>query len=173
MTKYLLSAAVALCALSATPASAATYMFAFAGAQFSGTGTFETSDTPDANGGVAILTTTGTVTNNNNGNTFNISGPTGFAGADNLLFPNAAQLVSFDGTSFIRPNGTEYNLYYSPGVAAYRLFTSNSQFFTLDSFTVELAGVVPEPASWALMIGGMGLVGGALRVRARKVALAA
>lgn len=32
----------------------------------------------------------------------------------------------------------------------------------------SLAGAVPEPAGWALMIGGFGLMGGALRLRARK-----
>ena len=34
-------------------------------------------------------------------------------------------------------------------------------------------GVVPEPATWAMMIGGFGFAGGALRRRSRKVALAA
>lgn len=37
----------------------------------------------------------------------------------------------------------------------------------------SVAGVVPEPASWALMIGGFGLVGGAARVRRRTVAFSA
>lgn len=32
------------------------------------------------------------------------------------------------------------------------------------------AGVVPEPASWALMLGGFGLVGGTLRARRRTIA---
>jgi alkaline phosphatase D len=32
-------------------------------------------------------------------------------------------------------------------------------------FTVKATGAVPEPASWALMIGGMGLVGAAMRRR--------
>lgn len=34
------------------------------------------------------------------------------------------------------------------------------------------AGAVPEPASWALMLGGFGLVGGAMRARRRSVAFA-
>ena len=38
--------------------------------------------------------------------------------------------------------------------------------FTYDGTGAHaLAGAVPEPASWALMIGGLGLVGGALRRR--------
>lgn len=37
-----------------------------------------------------------------------------------------------------------------------------------DNFTVDFAaGAVPEPASWAMMIGGFGLAGGALRGRRR------
>ncbi len=40
-------------------------------------------------------------------------------------------------------------------------------------FTGEtIAAPIPEPASWALMIGGFGFVGGALRVRARRVRFA-
>ena len=34
------------------------------------------------------------------------------------------------------------------------------------------AGAVPEPATWAMMIGGFGLAGGALRARRRKGKLA-
>ena len=36
-----------------------------------------------------------------------------------------------------------------------------------DNFTVSPAAAVPEPASWAMMIGGFGLVGGATRSRRR------
>jgi hypothetical protein len=39
-------------------------------------------------------------------------------------------------------------------------------------FGLEAAGVVPEPATWAMMIGGFGVVGGALRRRARREAIA-
>ena len=53
------------------------------------------------------------------------------------------------------------------------LFTSSSTIFAADdlSFTVGPAAVaaVPEPAAWAMMIGGFGIVGGSLR-RKRKVA---
>ena len=43
----------------------------------------------------------------------------------------------------------------------------------LDNVRVEaIAGGVPEPASWALMLGGFGMVGGALRSRKRAVAFA-
>ncbi|MFS0737239.1 PEPxxWA-CTERM sorting domain-containing protein [Sphingomonas sp. 1P06PA] len=45
----------------------------------------------------------------------------------------------------------------------------------IDDLSVTLNGVasaVPEPASWALMIGGFGLVGGAMRRRAARVTFA-
>jgi hypothetical protein len=37
---------------------------------------------------------------------------------------------------------------------------------------VSASGAVPEPASWALMLGGFGLVGGAMRSRRRNVSFA-
>jgi hypothetical protein len=37
----------------------------------------------------------------------------------------------------------------------------------------DIGGAVPEPATWAMMIGGMGMVGGAMRRRTRTLALAA
>jgi hypothetical protein len=36
----------------------------------------------------------------------------------------------------------------------------------------DLSGAVPEPASWAMMIGGLGLVGATMRRRATKVSFA-
>jgi hypothetical protein len=42
-----------------------------------------------------------------------------------------------------------------------------------DSTGVQFSVAVPEPATWAMMIGGFGLIGGSLRMRRRTTALAA
>jgi len=39
---------------------------------------------------------------------------------------------------------------------------------TFTGATVAIGGSVPEPASWAMMLGGFGLVGGAMRSRRRQ-----
>ena len=44
--------------------------------------------------------------------------------------------------------------------------TSGSRAFEIDN----IAGNVPEPATWAMLLAGFGLVGGAMRVRSRSVA---
>ena len=38
-----------------------------------------------------------------------------------------------------------------------------------ESFTLHSNGAVPEPASWALILGGFGLIGGAMRSRRKAV----
>jgi hypothetical protein len=53
----------------------------------------------------------------------------------------------------------------SENVGALR-FSSTGVAFEFDSIGASVAGV-PEPASWALMIGGFGVVGGAMRRRQR------
>jgi hypothetical protein len=62
------------------------------------------------------------------------------------------------------------------GVVAYRVisgprltgatFTSSANSFEFDNIAT---GAVPEPATWAMMIGGLGLVGGFARRRGRTV----
>lgn len=59
-----------------------------------------------------------------------------------------------------------------PGLSArfilYTVDAANGSNVGLSNLTFEamnVAGTVPEPASWALMVGGFGLVGGALRRR--------
>ena len=170
MNKYLMGAATAVLAIASSPASAAEYVFSFNAAQFTAAGSFITSDTAGPGGGYDILTTTGTLTNTNNNNMFTITGPTTFAGADNILFANTTPVLSFDGTSFLASNGLGINLYYSAANSAYRVFTSNSQFIAVTNFTLTevVTGAVPEPASWAMMIGGFGLAGGALRRQRRQ-----
>jgi PEP-CTERM motif len=56
------------------------------------------------------------------------------------------------------------------GTHSSQIFGSN-QFATL-TVTDSNIGAVPEPASWALMIAGFGLVGSAMRRRVTKVAYA-
>jgi len=47
----------------------------------------------------------------------------------------------------------------------FRLTAINGdQYYAMSEFQAFAAGV-PEPASWALMLGGFGLVGGAMRSR--------
>ena len=50
----------------------------------------------------------------------------------------------------------------------------SSETYTLDNlrFGALTAGAVPEPATWAMMIAGFGLVGGAMRRRSTKIAFA-
>lgn len=50
---------------------------------------------------------------------------------------------------------------------------SSDSYFTLDDLTLGIEGVgpgIPEPASWAMLVSGFGIVGGAMRVRRRAAA---
>lgn len=72
--------------------------------------------------------------------------------------------------SFYNPNGLSIPAYFNPGGALYQSgnFFQASQFYPDRSAAFSLdsaAGAVPEPASWALMIVGFGLVGGTMRRR--------
>lgn len=49
---------------------------------------------------------------------------------------------------------------------------TGSEYLAFDNVRYDLSAAVPEPAAWALMIGGFGLVGGALRRRASRIAFA-
>jgi PEP-CTERM motif len=49
--------------------------------------------------------------------------------------------------------------------------TFNGDFQLLTSGQIEIAAV-PEPATWAMLIIGFGMVGGTLRTRRRQVAFA-
>jgi PEP-CTERM motif len=59
------------------------------------------------------------------------------------------------------------------GIAKSIDFGGGANFVAYDDITFGSAtpGAVPEPATWAMMIGGFGMVGGAMRYRRRKTAV--
>jgi len=84
------------------------------------------------------------------------------------------------GPNFVGSGGGLPNAYLTVGSEADPLFLTSAQFFsaspfTLDNLTLGLPDVgpgIPEPATWTLMVAGLGLVGAALR-RAKRAAAAA
>lgn len=62
------------------------------------------------------------------------------------------------------------------GIARSVDFGGAANFIAFDNITLGAAtpgsGAVPEPASWAMMLGGFGLVGGAMRRRKAKISFA-
>lgn len=71
-------------------------------------------------------------------------------------------------------NGWEVKTLTASGISRIDLVAARSNgttlIFGIDqlNFTPAAAGAVPEPASWAMMIGGFGLVGGAMRRRSAR-----
>ena len=85
-----------------------------------------------------------------------------------------------DWTATENAAGTSITYTAAPGEALlpgerFAVVTTFTQANTLPSdfaFNVTWGGAVPEPSTWALMISGVGLVGGSLRSRRRSGALA-
>jgi hypothetical protein len=74
--------------------------------------------------------------------------------------------------SFIATVGTTGNNFYGfTGVSfdSIRITNQASDFWLIDN--VQIGGVIPEPATWAMLISGFGLIGTALR--RRRIAAAA
>ncbi len=87
--------------------------------------------------------------------------------------------ASIGGTSVLsltNPGAFAYTVYSgtftatSAATALRFTFQQDPSFFRLDAISVSMiSGAVPEPAAWAMMIGGFGLVGASLRRRRTKV----
>ena len=155
------AALAAAFALSAAPAQAATLLFTITGdlnAQFE----LESSPTPD----LAV-----------DGFLFVINGISGFPGATTGLADVGFYNGNFGGGMLALDSATDGYLLDAPGPQLFSGTESAPTFvtgiyeltglLTPGNFTLTIASItpVPEPASWALMIGGMALAGAALRRR--------
>lgn len=111
-----------------------------------------------------------------------ITGLSSYAGSDNLLYAsgiNTGNYYSFAGVSFTVNNGTQsadYNLFGNYNSTVNLLvstidstgYPQNGTPALVPSFQQPVTNSVtpvPEPATWALMALGLGLIGGALRAR--------
>jgi hypothetical protein len=87
---------------------------------------------------------------------------------DDLITSHTFDLYSDTGFQFLGFTWTQTG----SGVPAFSFRDADNDgvtWPTLDNLVIGIANPVPEPASWALMLGGFGLVGGALRRRAGAV----
>lgn len=93
-----------------------------------------------------------------------------FPGNDNKVFTGNVQNSAHLGFAFLSGvgfNASVDNVYRV--TLAVDGFSGGPQSLSVDAM---MGAGVPEPATWAMMIGGFGLVGGAMRRRSTKVAFA-
>ena len=95
---------------------------------------------------------------------------------DNLLYPLRAVPLNFSGVTYNLASGNQINLYGSAAYANVREFIDfGVELPAGGSFTVkiqQLSSAVPEPATWAMMFAGFGIVGGTMRRRKTSVVFA-
>lgn len=188
--------AASLCAamaLAAGRAQAATWIVTYVsagGAPLVASLTVQTADTLDAVGGFDITGVTGAVDGDavtglilNPGQPFAHLSADGLFIYDNVLFPAGAPVFSNPGLFFSGASGSEYNLF-SDNASTYELYRARTGtgYLAHSRGAVTLAraslistfgaggGAVPEPATWALTILGLGAVGAAMRRRRRLAA---
>jgi hypothetical protein len=90
--------------------------------------------------------------------------PSGFFTYDDV-FSTTPGSIGFDNNGLLFfVGGTEYNLFSNaPGYSAYVLYNNNGQ-----NEPVTFSAAIPEPATWAMMILGIGLLGAGLRLGSKK-----
>ena len=175
MGKKLVAAALAASLLAAaSPASAAQYMINFStnqalfGATQTGNATIVTSDTLTTSPlnlmGYAITSISGLL----NGSV--ITGLSGFQGSNNFYYTSGS-FVDGSGLGFTTAGGTSASLYFASSAQRYQL-TTTSPFSSGYVTATSSIAAVPEPATWAMMIGGFALAGVAMRRRKMQVSFA-
>ena len=179
MRKFILLASALVSMAAAVPACASTYALNYSGV-FDGSGSpllaslrIVTSNTLNAAGGYSINSVTGSVDGETvTGITPNPDAPNSTTGVsftyDNNFF-DANPVFNLNGLAF-ETSAASWNLW-GTDPDLYTLFkkVSGVRGYTGASDGSLTITAVPEPASWALLIVGFGMVGTATRRRARTV----
>ena len=188
MKKYFALAASAV-ALMAAPASAADFLFTYsgtAGSGITGSGTITTGVSNPAGSFFTpslLITSISGMFNGSaitallpQGTYLKTSGIFGSPGNDNILYYPSSQMFMGQVTSLDR-NGLAFdtaaqrvNVFFGAGgygtiIQNAGSTTSNSNIGGTFSISPSVIGAVPEPASWAMIILGMGAIGFAMRRR--------
>jgi hypothetical protein len=100
--------------------------------------------------------------------------PGAFGGNDNKINPSNVIPFDYNGLSFAVVNPvqgfTNWNLFKSSDPYT-ETYTNNFDYVD-GNFSLKLANAVPEPATWAMMIGGLALVGVSMRRRKAAISFA-
>ena len=156
--------------LSASPASAAQYIFNFSGTGFlggplNGTGTLTTNNASFVNplNGYTAQTITG-ITGTYNGSA--ITGLANVTGSNNIFYLTGPFFVDGNGLGFSTAAGAAVNLFVTNGTS-YRVNAGGLNTGLVTASASVVAAAVPEPASWAMMLLGFGAIGSSLRTMRR------
>lgn len=165
MKKIALGIATALVAL-ASPAYAAPLLFTFSDVNNS---SFQLDSNPISTPS-SIFSFTAPVTNGmQNGSSFNFGTVRFFSSiSGGGVFSEFGAPAGFGPQLF---SGTTAMPAFSPGTFAFTSLSGVPNGSTLTISAVAAAGAVPEPATWAMLITGFGVVGGSMRARRRTTAV--